>query len=44
MTIDRPAPPPQCEVHLVCGQCHRHAIEVDARHCSACGARLPGRS
>ncbi|MFJ7157284.1 zinc ribbon domain-containing protein [Streptomyces sp. NPDC101118] len=35
--------PPECAVHLVCGNCHRHAIEVDARYCSACGTPLPER-
>ncbi|MFF4578851.1 hypothetical protein ACFY15_10695 [Streptomyces sp. NPDC001373] len=37
------APPPPCALHLVCARCHRHAIEVDARYCSGCGARLAGR-
>ncbi|WP_411104161.1 hypothetical protein [Streptomyces sp. cmx-4-9] len=32
---------PECEVHLVCGQCRRHAIEVDAQYCSQCGTPLP---
>lgn len=35
--------PPECAVHLVCVQCHRHAIEVDARYCTGCGTRLPAR-
>ncbi|OKK17283.1 hypothetical protein AMK16_20640 [Streptomyces sp. CB00455] len=29
-----------CELHVVCGQCHRHAIEADARFCSRCGTPL----
>ncbi|CAM5610105.1 hypothetical protein [Streptomyces avidinii] len=35
---------PQCPVHLVCEQCHRHAIEADARYCSWCGTRLIARA
>ncbi|MFJ7591196.1 hypothetical protein ACIQZO_28235 [Streptomyces sp. NPDC097617] len=35
---------PQCPVHLVCDQCHRHAIEADARYCSWCGTRLMPRA
>ncbi|MFH7600197.1 hypothetical protein WDV06_34635 [Streptomyces racemochromogenes] len=39
-----PAPAARsCSLHLVCARCHRHAIEVDARFCSGCGTRLPGR-
>ncbi|OEJ35426.1 hypothetical protein BGK67_02750 [Streptomyces subrutilus] len=42
-----PAAPPQpCALHRVCGRCHRHAIEADARYCSGCGTALtasPGR-
>ncbi|MFJ3516838.1 MULTISPECIES: hypothetical protein [unclassified Streptomyces] len=34
---------PQCPLHLVCEQCHRHAIEADARYCSWCGTRLVPR-
>ncbi|MFG2989613.1 hypothetical protein ACGFZK_10060 [Streptomyces sp. NPDC048257] len=34
---------PSCELHLVCGRCHRHAIEADARYCSGCGTALPAR-
>ncbi|MFB7179848.1 hypothetical protein ACFCYI_19370 [Streptomyces sp. NPDC056257] len=43
MRIGRTTPaaaPRPCEVHLVCGRCHRHAIEADARYCSACGTAL----
>ncbi|MER6198375.1 hypothetical protein ABT234_13535 [Streptomyces sp. NPDC001586] len=36
------AAPQPCAVHLVCGRCHRHAIEADARYCSACGTALTG--
>ncbi|MEU6486505.1 cupin domain-containing protein [Streptomyces sp. NPDC046887] len=32
-----------CTVHRVCRECHRHAIEVDARYCSRCGTPLPAR-
>ncbi|MEV4947951.1 hypothetical protein [Streptomyces sp. NPDC053755] len=32
-----------CAVHLVCGRCQRHAIEVDARFCSRCGTALAPR-
>ncbi|WKD36758.1 cupin domain-containing protein [Streptomyces xanthophaeus] len=35
---------PQCPLHLVCEQCHRHAIEADARYCSWCGTRLVPRA
>ncbi|MFJ9344651.1 cupin domain-containing protein [Streptomyces sp. NPDC101733] len=31
-----------CDVHVVCGQCRRHAIEADAQYCSKCGNRLKG--
>ncbi|MFJ5552901.1 hypothetical protein [Streptomyces sp. NPDC093225] len=34
----------QCAVHLVCTNCRRHAIEADARFCSACGTPLPERA
>ncbi|MGW6984752.1 hypothetical protein ACWGE1_35765 [Streptomyces sp. NPDC054932] len=30
----------ECAMHMVCGQCGRHAIEADARYCSRCGDRL----
>ncbi|MFJ3876994.1 hypothetical protein ACIPW5_06000 [Streptomyces sp. NPDC090077] len=47
IAIGRPAtpaePPAACAVHLVCGRCHRHAIEAAARYCSDCGTPLPGR-
>ncbi|MEV7420026.1 hypothetical protein [Streptomyces sp. NPDC089919] len=39
-----PAGTPTCSLHLVCGQCHRHAIEADARFCSGCGTALPTRA
>ncbi|MFB6615130.1 hypothetical protein ACIGFK_19360 [Streptomyces sp. NPDC085524] len=29
-----------CLLHKVCGRCHRHAIEADARYCTGCGTRL----
>ncbi|MCX5308803.1 zinc ribbon domain-containing protein [Streptomyces sp. NBC_00160] len=37
------AMPRSCALHLVCGRCHRHAIEADARFCSGCGTALPSR-
>ncbi|MER5872331.1 hypothetical protein [Streptomyces sp. NPDC002044] len=33
-----------CALHLVCGQCHRHAIEADARFCGRCGTPLKRRT
>ncbi|WP_420082224.1 hypothetical protein ACN6AT_35155 [Streptomyces sp. JL4002] len=47
MSIGRstPATPPEpCALHLVCGRCHRHAIEADARFCTGCGTPLEPRS
>lgn len=46
MRIGRTAPlaaPRPCPVHLVCGRCHRHAIEADARYCTGCGTELTAR-
>ncbi len=47
MRIGRATPaaePRPCALHLVCGRCHRHAIEADARYCTGCGTALTGRS
>lgn len=33
-----------CGLHLVCGQCHHHAIEAAARFCSRCGTPLARRT
>ncbi|MCB5167508.1 hypothetical protein LG634_22095 [Streptomyces bambusae] len=48
MSIGRPASgepaAPRCPLHLVCSQCHRHAIEVTARFCSSCGTPLAPRA
>ncbi|MEW2136497.1 hypothetical protein AB0892_07805 [Streptomyces sp. NPDC005409] len=46
MSIGRTAPaaePEPCALHLVCGWCHRHAIEADARYCTGCGTALASR-
>ena len=46
MSIGRTSPavrPEPCAVHLVCGWCHRHAIEADARYCTGCGTPLTTR-
>lgn len=40
----RPDAPAPCGLHVVCGQCHRHAIEADARFCSRCGTPLTRRT
>ncbi|MFD3700443.1 hypothetical protein ACFWUZ_30690 [Streptomyces sp. NPDC058646] len=37
-------PRPECDVHLVCTRCHRHAIEADAQYCSRCGTPLKRRA
>ncbi|GHI85066.1 cupin domain-containing protein [Streptomyces xanthophaeus] len=42
--LPRPEPRVECGVHLVCSQCQRHAIEVDAQYCSRCGTRLTRRT
>ncbi|MFD7101213.1 hypothetical protein ACFWA0_41210, partial [Streptomyces xanthophaeus] len=42
--LPRPEPRVECGVHLVCRQCQRHAIEVDAQYCSRCGTRLTRRT
>ncbi|MFF7178049.1 hypothetical protein [Streptomyces sp. NPDC008121] len=47
MTIGRPPRSEplteHCTMHLVCGQCRRHAIEADAQFCSRCGTPLTPR-
>ncbi|MEU6313112.1 hypothetical protein [Streptomyces sp. NPDC047014] len=47
MSIGRSTPaeaPEPCALHLVCGRCHRHAIEADARFCTGCGTPLTPRA